>query len=180
MPMTDSPINVTRAVIDAAMTVHSLLGPGLLESAYVDCLGRRASLSRIPRGNPGPGLDSIPWENHQDRVPHRPASGTRGRRGVKAVQKLTPVFEAQLLSHLRLGRYKAGLLINFHSLHLRDGIKRMVNNLTHSVPTANYSTAGDAKDSRGTQGLFSVHRESTAPRGDSVGVPARSGRHPRR
>jgi len=47
----------------------------------------------------------------------------------KTVQKLTPVYDAQLLSHLRLGHKKAGLLINFHVLHLRDGIKRMVNNL---------------------------------------------------
>jgi GxxExxY protein len=47
---------------------------------------------------------------------------------LKAVQALLPIHEAQLLSYLRLGKKEVGLLINFHTLHLRDGIKRMVNN----------------------------------------------------
>ena len=46
---------------------------------------------------------------------------------LKAVSKLAPVHEAQLLSYLKLGGYWAGLLINFHSARLKDGIKRMVN-----------------------------------------------------
>ena len=46
---------------------------------------------------------------------------------LKTVSKILPVHEAQLLSYLRLGRRRVGLLINFHELHLRDGIKRMVN-----------------------------------------------------
>jgi GxxExxY protein len=46
---------------------------------------------------------------------------------VKAIRKTALVHEAQLLSHLKLGNYRAGLLINFHSARLKDGIKRMVN-----------------------------------------------------
>ena len=46
---------------------------------------------------------------------------------VKAVKSILPVHEAQLLSYLRLGGYEAGLLINFHSPRLKDGIRRMVN-----------------------------------------------------
>jgi GxxExxY protein len=46
---------------------------------------------------------------------------------VKAISKVLPVHEAQLLSYLKLGEYKIGLLINFHEAHLRDGIKRLVN-----------------------------------------------------
>ena len=48
---------------------------------------------------------------------------------LKAVEKLAPIHEAQLLSYLRLSGKKLGLLINFHVLHMRDGIKRMVNGL---------------------------------------------------
>jgi GxxExxY protein len=45
---------------------------------------------------------------------------------LKTVSKLLPIHEAQLLSYLRLGAYRVGLLINFHTLHLKDGIKRML------------------------------------------------------
>ena len=48
---------------------------------------------------------------------------------LKTVKKLMPVHEAQLLSYLRLSGFRLGLLINFHTLHLRDGISRLVNNL---------------------------------------------------
>lgn len=48
---------------------------------------------------------------------------------VKAVEKLLPLHHAQLLSYLKLGGYKLGLLLNFHALHLRDGIKRIVNGI---------------------------------------------------
>lgn len=48
---------------------------------------------------------------------------------MKAMGKVLPVHEAQLLSYLRLNGYPVGLLINFHELHLKDGIKRLVNHL---------------------------------------------------
>jgi GxxExxY protein len=48
---------------------------------------------------------------------------------LKAIGKLLPVHEAQLLSYLKLGGHRVGLLINFHVLHLKDGIRRLVNNL---------------------------------------------------
>ena len=48
---------------------------------------------------------------------------------LKAIAKLLPVHDAQLLSYLRLSHYRVGLLINFHVVHLKDGIKRMVNQL---------------------------------------------------
>jgi GxxExxY protein len=128
--MTESPVNdITRAVIDAAMTVHSLLGPGLLESAYVDCLAEELRY----RGFLVETQVPVPIQYRGKIIQTAYRIDLLVERAVvaecKAVQKLTPVFEAQLLSHLRLGRYKAGLLINFHALHLRDGIKRMVNNL---------------------------------------------------
>jgi GxxExxY protein len=48
---------------------------------------------------------------------------------LKAVEKLLPIHDAQLLSYLKLGGFRLGLLINFNVLHLKDGIKRKVNNL---------------------------------------------------
>jgi GxxExxY protein len=50
---------------------------------------------------------------------------------LKAVSKTTEVHEAQLLSHLKMGRKPVGLLINLHVIHLRHGIKRLVNNYSH-------------------------------------------------
>ena len=128
--MTAPPINdITRAVIDAAMTVHSFLGPGLLESAYVDCLAEELRSRGYIVETQVPV--SIQYRGKVIETAYR--IDLLVQRSVvtecKAVQKLAPIHEAQLLSHLRLGRFKAGLLINFHALHLRDGIKRMVNNL---------------------------------------------------
>ena len=66
--------------------------------------------------------------NERHHEPSR-AGGHDGPFGaeVKAVQKLLPIHQAQLLSYLKLGRLPVGLLINFHVAHLRHGIKRMVN-----------------------------------------------------
>ena len=128
--MTESPINdITRSVMDAAMTVHSLLGPGLLESAYVNCLAEELCARGFQVEAQLPV--SILYRNKVIQTAYRIDLLVHRTVVVecKAVQKLVPIHEAQLLSHLRLGRYKVGLLINFHALHLRDGIKRMVNNL---------------------------------------------------
>ena len=113
MPMTESPINdLTRAVIDAAMTVHSVLGPGLLESAYVACLAEELRFRGYKVETQVPV--SIQYRDKVIETAYRIDLLVESAVVVecKAVQKLTPVFEAQLLSHLRLGRKKAGLLIN--------------------------------------------------------------------
>ena len=128
--MTDSPINdITRVVIEAAMKVHSLLGPGLLESAYVACLAEELRSLGFTVETQVPV--SIRYNGKIIHIAYR--IDLLVERAVvvesKAVKRLAPEYEAQLLSHLRLGGYKAGLLINFHALHLRDGIKRMVNRL---------------------------------------------------
>ena len=128
--MTESPINeITRAVIDAAMTVHSFLGPGLLESAYIDCLAEELRSRGFIVETQVPV--TIMYRGKVIRTAYRIDLLVERKVVVegKAIQKLVPLHEAHLLSHLRLGKYKAGLLINFHVLHLRDGIKRMVNNL---------------------------------------------------
>jgi GxxExxY protein len=117
---------ITEAVIGAAIEVHRVLGPGLLESAYEECLCRELALRKIQFQR----QRSLPVE-------YKGVKLTCGYRidllvadtvvvGIKAVEDLTFVHEAQLLTYLRLGGWKVGLLINFSAPVLRQGIKRLV------------------------------------------------------
>jgi GxxExxY protein len=116
-----------RDVVDAAIKVHSALGPGLLESAYQTCLEyelfRRNLRVRKQVALPVHYADVVLDAGYrldlvvEDRVVVE----------LKAVEKLIPLHDAQLLSYLKLGRYRVGFLINFHTVHLRNGIKRLVN-----------------------------------------------------
>jgi GxxExxY protein len=117
---------VTGTVIGAAIEVHRALGPGLLESAYEECLCRELSLRKIPFER----QRSLP-------VKYKGVSLDCGYRldllvadqvvvEVKAVEKLLPIHEAQLLTYLRLGGWKAGLLLNFNVPALKRGIRRLV------------------------------------------------------
>ena len=117
---------VTEAIIGAAIEVHRTIGPGLLESAYVQCLCYELALRQIPFQLELP----LP-------VQYKGLKLDCGYRldlvvadavvvEVKAVDRITPLHEAQLLTYLRLGGWKAGLLINFNVPLLRDGIVRRV------------------------------------------------------
>ncbi len=119
---------ITRVVITAAMKVHSALGAGLLESAYKACLAKElkdnglsvrteVALPVVYNGvrlDVGYRLDLLVEECVIVEL--------------KAVGNVLPVHEAQLLSHLKVSGNHVGLLINFKAAHLRDGIKRLVNN----------------------------------------------------
>ena len=116
-------------VVDAAMRVHSALGPGLLEGAYEACLAyelRKRKLSVFAQ-LPLP----VVYEGVRIEMGYRIDLLVDDAVIVelKAVVKLLPIHEAQLLSYLKLSGYRVGLLINFHVPHLKDGITRMVNNL---------------------------------------------------
>ena len=116
-------------VVDASLRVHSELGPGLLESAYEACLAyelRERGLEVISQ-LPLP----VTYRGVRLEVGYRIDLLVSGGVVVelKAVAKLLPVHEAQLLSYLKLSGHRIGLLLNFHSAHLRDGIRRMVNQL---------------------------------------------------
>lgn len=118
---------VSRQVVDAAMRVHSVLGPGLLESAYEVCLAqelRNRGLHVLVQ-TPLP----IVYEGLRVEAGYRADLLVDSSVIVelKAIAKLLPVHDAQLLSHLRLSGHRVGLLINFHVVHLKDGIKRLVN-----------------------------------------------------
>ena len=118
---------ITGQLIDAAMKVHTHLGPGLLESAYQACLAHELrqrnlmSLSEV-------GLPVIYNEVKLD-VGYRLDLLVENSVIVelKAVDKLLPIHEAQLMSYLKLSKLKVGLLINFNELHLKNGIKRRIN-----------------------------------------------------
>jgi GxxExxY protein len=117
---------VTEAIIGAAIEVHRILGPGLLESAYQECLARELTLRQIPFEQEKP----LPLE-------YKGAKLECGYRmdflvaemvvvEIKAADELLPIHQAQLLTYMKLGGWKVGLLINFHAPLLKKGIKRMV------------------------------------------------------
>jgi GxxExxY protein len=120
---------ISGQIVDAAMKVHSSLGPGLLESAYQACLVyelRKRQLQvdfevALPINYEGVNLDvgyRIDLLVEQNVIVE-----------LKSIEKILPIHEAQLLCYLRLSGCRLGLLINFNVVHLKDGIKRMANNL---------------------------------------------------
>src|SRR5438552_17641279 len=115
---------ITEAIIGAAIEVHRALGPGLLESAYLQCLCRELQLRGLPFlcEQPLPlvykGLDC------GYRVDLIVAETVVVE--LKIVDHLARVHDAQLLTYLRLGGWKVGLLINFNVELLRNGIHRRV------------------------------------------------------
>ncbi len=119
---------MTSQVIGAAIKVHRKLGPGLLESAYEACLAHELEKLglRVQRHKAVPLI----YETVKLECGFRADLVIEGRVvvEVKCKEALHPVDEAQLLSHLRLLDIQVGLLINFHVVQLKDGIKRMVNN----------------------------------------------------
>jgi GxxExxY protein len=116
-------------VVDAAMRVHSSLGPGLLEGAYEACLAhelrKRGFDVQVQRPIP------ITYDGVRIEVGYRADLLVDNAVLVelKAIAKLLPIHHAQLFSHLKLSGFRVGLLINFHVPRLKDGIRRIVNNL---------------------------------------------------
>jgi GxxExxY protein len=122
------PINeITGDILGAAMKVHSVLGPGLLESAYEVCL----IYELTNRGLHVADQVVLPVVYEDVRLD----AGYRMDLVVedavlvelKSVDEIAPIHKAQLLSYLKLSGLKIGLLLNFNVLHMRDGITRMMN-----------------------------------------------------
>ncbi|MCH7611741.1 MAG: GxxExxY protein [Candidatus Marinimicrobia bacterium] len=117
---------LTGKIILAAIEVHKILGPGLLESAYEKCLLQEFDLLLIPYES----QVELPLEYKGIKVD----AGYRidliiDKKVIielKAVETLLPVHQAQLLTYLKLTGIRVGLLMNFHVPVLKDGIKRMV------------------------------------------------------
>jgi len=117
---------ITGAIVNSAMKVHSVLGPGLLESAYQACLAHELR-SRNFEVAVQVGLPVV-YEGQKLELGYRMDLVVENRVvvEVKSVEAMHPIHEAQLLSYMRLSGIGVGLLINFNVLHLRDGVKRMV------------------------------------------------------
>ncbi len=117
---------VSGIVVNAAMRVHSLLGPGLLESAYQACLAqelrKRGLTVETQVGLP------VVYEGEKLDLGYRIDLIVENLVivEIKCVEAIHPVHEAQLLSYLRLSGKNVGLLINFHVARLKDGIRRRV------------------------------------------------------
>ncbi len=118
---------LSRMVIGSALKVHTALGPGLFESVYHKVL--YGDLKQ--QGLLVESKKKISFKLNGQHF----TSGFQADLivesalivEVKSVRKLHPIFEKQLLTYLRLADCKVGLLINFNTLHLKDGIKRVVN-----------------------------------------------------
>ena len=126
VPVSAEVDEVARAVVDAAFRVHQVLGPGLLESVYETCLAHELK----QRGQPVVTQVSLP-------VVYEGVCLDAGLRldmlvadsvivEVKSVDKMNPVYDAQLLTYLKLTGRRVGLLVNFNVPVIRDGIKRIV------------------------------------------------------
>src|SRR5262245_29057272 len=120
---------LTERIVGAAIEVHKVLGPGLLESAYEGCLAHELSLANISFERQAP----LP-------VTYKSLQLDCGYRidflvektlvlELKAVEGLQSIHEAQLLAYLKLGGWPIGLLINFNVSLLKKDIKRMVHNV---------------------------------------------------
>lgn len=120
---------LTEKIIGCAIEVHRGIGPGLLESAYEECLCFELSQAGLAFERQVP----LP-------VSYKEVKLDCGYRldliveteiilEIKAVEKIIPIHEAQLLSYLRMLDKRVGLILNFHSAVLKHGIKRIVNRL---------------------------------------------------
>jgi GxxExxY protein len=124
---------LSRIIIGKAIEVHKNLGPGLLESAYQECL----QYELISCGLDVEKEKSLPIIYKKIRLDHGYRIDLLIENKVvieiKTVDALTDVHSAQVLTYMKLGNYKLGLLINFDVTLLKSGIKRFINNPISSV-----------------------------------------------
>ncbi len=119
--------NLSKIIIGIAIDVHNALGPGLLESAYKECLFYKINQSGI-------------WVEKEKPIPlvYEKINLDCGYRvdllvnnqlvlEIKSVEAINDIHIAQALTYLKIGNYKLGLLINFNVLQLKYGIKRIIN-----------------------------------------------------
>lgn len=132
---------ITGQIIDAAIAVHTALGPGLLESAYEVCLTHELR----QRGMKLQTQVVLP-------IQYNGLNLDAGYRidllvedivivELKAVEKMLPLYDAQILSYLRLRQLQVGLLINFNVVKLKEGLRRIVNNYSGPSPRSSAPSA---------------------------------------
>ena len=117
---------LTDKIIKAAIEVHKILGPGLLESAYEECFVYE--LIKMDLSVKQQVLIPIKYKDIKLKTKYRLDLLVEDKviTELKSVEKLTPVHEAQLITYLKLSGYRVGLLINFNEKLLKNGIKRRI------------------------------------------------------
>ena len=117
---------LSDVVIGLAIDVHRQLGPGLLESAYEQCLCYELEQNGIPFARQV--ILPVVYKSVQLDCVYRMDVVVDSQLVVeiKSVDRLMPIHESQMLTYLRLSGHKVGLLMNFNSLALKDGLKRLV------------------------------------------------------
>jgi len=120
---------LSRVIIGAAIEVHKTLGPGLLESAYETCLERELVIRGL-KVKRQVGLPLV-YKDISCDIGYRVDLLVENKViiEIKSVEALNDVHIAQVLTYLKLSRCKLGLLINFNVKRLKEGVKRLVNNL---------------------------------------------------
>jgi len=137
--------DLTHTIIGAAIEVHRQLGPGLLESAYEECLARELSIRNLAyeRQKPIPvvykGVKLECGYRIDLLVEHRIVLE------LKAIEQIAPIHEAVVLTYLKLSGITVGLLINFHVAVLKDGIQRYIGKEKKEFTT-------EAAEARGVNG----------------------------
>jgi GxxExxY protein len=127
---------ISEQFISAAMTVHSAIGPGLFERVYKECLVFELTKRGIPYATEYPL--SLTYDGHRLRCAYRADLLVASELLIelKTVEHLLPVHSAQLFTYLKLADKQVGLLINFNTRHLRDGIVRVVRNYSGPLPSS--------------------------------------------
>ena len=118
--------SLTHLIIGKAIEIHRALGPGLLESAYQECLLfelKEAGL-KVEKQKPIPLIYKKVKLDQGYRIDL--LVNQKVVIEIKCVEKLAPVHTAKVLTYMKLGGYKLGLLINFHSKILKNGLKRYI------------------------------------------------------
>ena len=126
IPIPDEIETVARQILDGAFAVHRALGPGLLESVYETCLGHEL----VKRGVRFHQQVAVPIHYGDLKINSGLHLDILVEDAVivelKAIEKIIPLHQAQLLTYLKLTGMRLGLLINFNVPKLKDGIKRVV------------------------------------------------------
>jgi len=118
---------IATQIVDASVKIHKALGPGLLESAYQQCLAYELSKRKIYVECEV--LQPIYYDNQVIDAGYRIDMLVENQIIIenKCVERLLPIHMAQILTYLKLRQIKLGFLINWNTLLLKNGIKRIVN-----------------------------------------------------
>ena len=159
--------DLSERVLGACIEVHRHLGPGLLESAYEQCLCHELSLTGLSfdRQRPLP----VTYKGVMLACGYRLDVVVEEKLvlELKAVDHLLPVHEAQVLTYLKLTDLDVGLLVNFNTPVLRRGIRRLVRRGAETVGLARFRTEGDNSGTTGRPASTQSHPAGAATAGSN-------------